>query len=96
MAELQEDAIYVAPDGRRFRAKLEKRRSPANKPAWIFLPARWEDEEYGEDILHDKVGLLDRVSRMLFVERDRIIRLDFEQIGIVVDTGWTVNDLRLE
>jgi hypothetical protein len=33
---------------------------------------------------------------MLFLDGDRIVRLDFGLNPVVVDTGWTVADLRRE
>jgi hypothetical protein len=85
---LQDGAVYMTPDGRRFRAKLETRRYAPDDPAWTFIPARDDNGADGID------GLREMMSRMLFLEGGSIIRFDFERHGIVVATGWTVEDLR--
>jgi hypothetical protein len=88
--KLLDGAIYIIPDGRRFRAKLEIRSYAPDDPAWTFVPADRDTEQDSRDTWRDKTG------RMLFVEHGMIVQLDFETAGIAVDTGWTVDDLRPE
>jgi hypothetical protein len=87
---LQDGAIFITPDGRRFRAKLEIRNYAPDDPAWTFVPADQDPELDSRDTWRDKTG------RMLFVESGMIVQLDFETAAIAVDTGWTVEDLRAE
>jgi hypothetical protein len=88
--KLQDGAIYITPDGRRFRAKLEIRNYAPEDPAWTFVPADRDTDASGGDTWRDKT------SRMLFVERGLIVQFDFDTVGIAVDTGWTMEDLRAE
>jgi hypothetical protein len=87
---LQDGAIYITPDGRRFRAKLEVRNYAPDDPAWTFAPADRDTQRDSRDSWRDNTG------RMLFVEHGMIVQLDFETAAIAVDTGWTVEDLRAE
>jgi hypothetical protein len=79
---LQEGCIYISPDGRRFHAKVETRNRAPNEVAWTLVPIPLDGGA--------KMGWI------LFLERGRILRFDFEIMGIAVDTGWTVDELRAE
>jgi hypothetical protein len=81
---LEHDAIYITPDGRRFRAELDTRRYGEHR-SWTLIPCGDDDS-----------GALwrDTLERMLLLEGDRIVRLDFASATQVVDTGWTAADLR--
>jgi hypothetical protein len=80
--KLRDGALYVAPDGRRFRARKELR-----EPEWTLVPPGSDEE-----IL--RTPTRDRLAQLLFVEEEKIVLLDFSGLRVAVrDTGWTVDDL---
>jgi hypothetical protein len=79
---LQQDAIYVAPDGRHFRAKLDNRQYDTDL-TWTLTPT-----DSGDTLWRDSL------ERQLYVHRGRVVRFDFKLPTLVVDTGWTEADLR--
>src|SRR5262249_12624930 len=81
---LEQDRIYMTPDGRRFRAELDTR----------WYRADWSCTTTP---VHASNSLSrDVLERMLFLRRDRVFRLNFMTPELVVDTGWTADDLRCE
>jgi hypothetical protein len=81
---LKDGGIYRCLDGRVFRACKETK--PYEKGSWTLLPVDDEDA-FG------KLPTRDRISRMLFVQGDRIYHMPFDGGPAVRDTGWTVNNL---
>jgi hypothetical protein len=57
---LQQDAIYLTPDGQRFKAKLDKRQY-GDHLTWTLTQV-------------DKADALWRDSQMLFLHRGRVVR----------------------
>jgi hypothetical protein len=85
---LQEDAVYVAPDGRRFQAQLDKRQYGMHR-SWTLIPLP------GSDSTKSSLSR-DVLERMLFLDRGKIVRFDFKSPAVVIDTGWKAADLRRE
>jgi hypothetical protein len=80
---LKQGAIYITPDGRRFRAELYTHRR-SELQLWRLVPIDVADAE--------SQGAID----MLFVGRGRVVRIDITAPALVADTGWTVAHLRRE
>jgi hypothetical protein len=75
-----EGAIYRAPNGKRYRAKLEFPRLDII-PAWTFVPVDFEDSEIG--------SWRDTLSHLLFLEKGKIVFFHFEAYGPSIrETGW--------
>jgi hypothetical protein len=83
---LEHDAIYVLPDGRRFRAEVDTRHYGKHRSGTLMPCGNEKSGALSRDIL----------ETMLFLDGDRIVRLDFGLDPVVVDTGWTVADLLRE
>jgi hypothetical protein len=81
---LAQDGIYRTPDGRRFRADLDNRWYGPDR-SWTLTP------------VHAGGALSrDALEQMLFLHGGRVVRLDFMAARLVVDTGWTADDLHPE
>jgi hypothetical protein len=81
---LKEHAIYRCPDGRLMRARKEVK--PYHGAySWTLVPIN--DDSVGQPTR-------DRISELLFMETEKIYRMEFESGFLLVDTGWTVRDLQ--
>lgn len=76
----QEGAVYRAPDGRRYRAKMEFPRLDVI-PAWTFVPLELDQ--------YDIRSWRDALSQLLFVQKGKIISFRFDVYGPSIrEIGW--------
>ncbi len=82
------NAVYLAPNSRKYQAQLDQRQYGEHR-SWTLLPV--------QATAHERNGELSRdtLEQMLFVDRGRIVRFDFDSPTLVIDTNWTFADLRL-
>jgi hypothetical protein len=86
----EQDAVYVAPDGKRYLAQEDKRQYSQEK-SWTFIPVMYPTRAISRNDM-----ARDTLEEMLFFDHGRIVKIDFESAGIMVDTGWTAADFRPE
>ena len=83
--ELKHGTVYSTPDGRRFRARAEIRRSDPN-PTWTLVPVTLDEAQ--------DVTLRSILGYYLFLEKGRFVFFEFATDGpFVRETKWTVDDL---
>jgi hypothetical protein len=78
---LKDGANFLFPDGRRFRAVLEASQT------WTFVPS--------ELVEMNPSSWREAISKLLFLLDDgKIISISMYTSPIIMDTCWTVADLR--
>lgn len=83
---LQSGRIYLAPDGKRYRALLE---NDAVDHAWTLVPVDLEQI--------DDCSWRDTLEQLLFLAQDKIVTCRFAPNGPAVeDTGWKTSDFTHE
>jgi len=84
MTAFQEGALYRGPDDKRYRARLEKSRL-GSKAAWTLVGVDLEQI--------DDYSWRDRLSQLLFVEKEKIVSIQPGTDGFSVhETAWDTGD----
>ena len=81
------NAVYIAPNDQKYQAQLDQRQYGEHR-SWTLLPVHAKARKRNGELSRDTL------EQMLFVDRGRIVRFDFDSPTLVVDTGWTFADLR--